>query len=67
MLQDGYQKEFAVGTVASAGCLGILVPPSIMLVLMADQMRGHFKPGHYERGGNTRPCVLVLQGHTCHR
>ena len=39
MLEDGYQPEFAVGTVAAAGCLGILVPPSIMLVLMADQMR----------------------------
>ena len=39
MLDDGYQTELAVGTVASAGCLGILVPPSIMLVLMADQMR----------------------------
>jgi len=22
--------------------------------LMADQMRGHFRPGHYERGGNTK-------------
>ncbi len=22
--------------------------------LMADQMRGHFKPGNYERGGNTK-------------
>jgi tripartite ATP-independent transporter DctM subunit len=39
MLEDDYQIEFAVGTVAAAGCLGILVPPSIMLVLMADQMR----------------------------
>ena len=39
MLEDGYQTELAVGTVASAGCLGILIPPSIMLVLMADQMR----------------------------
>ena len=39
MLEDGYQCEFSVGTVASAGCLGILLPPSIMLVLMADQMR----------------------------
>ncbi len=39
MLEDGYQKEFAVGTVASAGCLGILLPPSILRVLMADQMR----------------------------
>ena len=39
MLEDRYQPEFAVGVVASAGCLGILIPPSIMLVLMADQMQ----------------------------
>jgi tripartite ATP-independent transporter DctM subunit len=39
MLDDRYQTELAVGTVAAAGCLGILIPPSIMLVLMADQMR----------------------------
>jgi tripartite ATP-independent transporter DctM subunit len=38
MLDDDYQPELAVGTVAAAGCLGILIPPSIMLVLMADQM-----------------------------
>lgn len=38
MLKDSYKPELAVGTVASAGCLGILIPPSIMLVLMADQM-----------------------------
>jgi tripartite ATP-independent transporter DctM subunit len=38
MLADRYQPELAVGTVAAAGCLGILIPPSIMLVLMADQM-----------------------------
>ncbi len=39
ILDDGYQPELAVGTVAAAGCLGILIPPSIMLVLMADQMQ----------------------------
>ena len=38
MLQQNYSKELAVGTVCSAGCLGILIPPSIMLVLMADQL-----------------------------
>jgi len=27
--------------------------------LMADQMRGHFKPGNYERGGNTKTHGLV--------
>jgi len=36
MLQRGYQKELAVGTIASAGTLGILIPPSIMLVIMGD-------------------------------
>jgi len=38
MLQEKYQPELAVGTISAAGCLGILIPPSIMLVLMADQM-----------------------------
>lgn len=27
--------------------------------LMADQMRGHFKPGSYERGGNTKTHAIV--------
>lgn len=36
MLERGYQKELTVGTIASAGTLGILIPPSIMLVIMGD-------------------------------
>jgi tripartite ATP-independent transporter DctM subunit len=36
MLKRGYNKELAVGTIASAGTLGILIPPSIMLVIMGD-------------------------------
>ncbi|MEA2109068.1 MAG: TRAP transporter large permease subunit [Pseudomonadota bacterium] len=38
MMDQGYSKTFAVGTVAGSGTLGILIPPSIMLVIMADQM-----------------------------
>lgn len=38
MLQQGYSKPLALGTIASAGTLGILIPPSIMLVIMADQL-----------------------------
>ena len=38
MLKQGYSKTFAVGTVAGSGTLGILIPPSIMLVIMADQL-----------------------------
>jgi len=36
MMESGYKKELATGTIASAGTLGILIPPSIMLVIMGD-------------------------------
>ncbi len=36
MLQQGYDKSLAAGTVAASGTLGILIPPSIMLVLVGD-------------------------------
>ena len=38
MLREGYDKSLAAGTVCAVGTLGILIPPSIMLVLMADRM-----------------------------
>ncbi len=38
MMKQGYSKSLATGTVCSAGTLGILLPPSIMLVIMADQL-----------------------------
>ena len=38
MLEQKYSKPLALGTIASAGTLGILIPPSIMLVIMADQL-----------------------------
>jgi tripartite ATP-independent transporter DctM subunit len=38
MLENGYDKALAAGTVCAVGTLGILIPPSIMLVLMADRM-----------------------------
>lgn len=38
MMRNKYQPELAVGTILSAGTLGILIPPSIMLVIMADRL-----------------------------
>jgi len=38
MLKEGYNPALAAGTVCAVGTLGILIPPSIMLVLMADRM-----------------------------
>jgi TRAP-type mannitol/chloroaromatic compound transport system permease large subunit len=38
MFNQGYSRFLALGTVAASGTLGILIPPSIMLVIMADQL-----------------------------
>src|SRR6185436_9003771 len=38
MLESGYNKQLAIGTIASAGTLGILIPPAIMLVVMAEML-----------------------------
>jgi tripartite ATP-independent transporter DctM subunit len=36
MTRYGYDKKLSCGTICGGGCLGILIPPSIMLVIMAD-------------------------------
>ncbi len=33
MIRAGYDKKFASGVICSGGCLGILIPPSIMLIV----------------------------------
>lgn len=38
MVRQGYDKGLASGTVAASATLGILIPPSIMLVMMGDLM-----------------------------
>jgi tripartite ATP-independent transporter DctM subunit len=37
MMKYNYDKQLAAGVVTAGGTLGILIPPSIMLILMADQ------------------------------
>lgn len=39
MLKQGYNKTVAIGTVLGSGTLGILLPPSIMLVVFGDVMQ----------------------------
>src|SRR5690606_41592096 len=36
MLQYGYSQSLTTGVIAASGCLGILIPPSIMLILMSS-------------------------------
>ena len=37
MLKYNYDKDISCGSIAAGGSLSILIPPSIMLVMMADQ------------------------------
>ncbi|MBS35291.1 MAG: C4-dicarboxylate ABC transporter permease [Thiotrichales bacterium] len=38
MLRNGYSKSLATGTIAASGTLGQIIPPSIVLIILADQL-----------------------------
>ena len=38
MLRNGYGKELSLGTIAASGTLGQIIPPSIVLIVLGDQM-----------------------------
>ena len=38
MLRYGYKKELATGVIAASGTLGQIIPPSVVLVVLADQI-----------------------------
>ena len=38
MLRNGYKQEVALGTIAASGTLGQIIPPSIVLIVLGDQL-----------------------------
>ena len=38
MLRNNYSKSLAAGTIAASGTLGQIIPPSIVLIILADQL-----------------------------
>ncbi|MEZ5660369.1 MAG: SLC13 family permease [Burkholderiaceae bacterium] len=38
MLRNGYSKPLATGAIAASGTLGQIIPPSIVLIILADQL-----------------------------
>ncbi|MEE3101068.1 MAG: TRAP transporter large permease subunit, partial [Pseudomonadota bacterium] len=38
MMRNGYSKPLATGTIAASGTLGQIIPPSIVLIILADQL-----------------------------
>jgi tripartite ATP-independent transporter DctM subunit len=50
MLNAGYDKRLASGIVCSAGTLGTILPPSIILILLGDFMQGATVEAQLARG-----------------
>ncbi len=38
MLRNGYREDFTLGVIAASGTLGQIIPPSIVLIVLGDQM-----------------------------
>ncbi len=50
MLRHGYGKGFAAGSVCTAGTLGQIIPPSTMLIILAEVMSTSFQQAQYAQG-----------------
>ena len=67
MLRHGYNKDLSVGVIAASGTLGQIIPPSIVLVVLADQLGisvgdlfiGSFIPGLLMAGAFITHVVVI--------
>lgn len=50
LIKHEYSQELATGTIASAGTLGQLIPPSIALILLADVLGNAYQQAQLEQG-----------------
>ncbi len=50
MMRRGYDPAFACGSICAAGTLGQVIPPSIVLVLLGDQLSVAFQNAQFELG-----------------
>jgi len=58
MLKHGYKPELAAGSIAAAGTLGQIIPPSIILVLLGDVIG--VPVGRLFMGAVTPGLILIL-------
>jgi tripartite ATP-independent transporter DctM subunit len=59
MLKRGYHPSLASGTIAASGTLGQIIPPSIVLVILGDQISNAFQEAQRSHGLVTTKVVSV--------
>ena len=50
MLRRGYDPAFSAGSIAAAGTLGQIIPPSIVLILLGDVISNAYQKAQLEQG-----------------
>ena len=59
LVNQGYEKSFSAGLVASTGTLGQIIPPSIALVLLGDVMSNAYQRAQNDMGIFSQKTVTV--------
>lgn len=59
MLRRGYDAPLACGSIAASGTLGQIIPPSIVLVLLGDQLSVAYQNAQFEMGNWAPDSVSV--------
>ncbi len=61
MLRNGYSPSLAAGTVATAGTLGQIIPPSTLLIILSEVMSNAFQQAQIKQGLFTLDTISVGQ------
>ena len=59
MLKRGYDPAFACGSIAAAGTLGQIIPPSIVLILLGDVISNSYQKAQLEMGVASPEAISV--------
>ena len=59
MLKKGYSPSLASGTICAAGTLGQIIPPSIVLILLSDQISASYQQAQLALGNFSPESVSV--------
>ncbi|MEQ8968703.1 MAG: TRAP transporter large permease subunit [Azospirillaceae bacterium] len=61
MLRNGYDRRLAAGAVTSAGTLGQIIPPSTMLIILAEVMSSGYQQAQFAQGKFSVETISVGQ------